>query len=128
MEFIRQNFFEILIAGGVTTAAIVRMLYPDIREREKREMGITDVHEAIIILYELLAIPIIFFTTRLIKNIYLTIYIVGCVGVSLYYLWNKSGPQRLAESKDLCIFPSDMKSIWYHLVYVYLLVYIVFIK
>lgn len=128
MEFIRQNFFEILIAGGVTTAAIVRMLYPDIREREKQEMGISDINQTILILYELLSIPIIFFTTRLIKNIYLTIYIVACVGVSLRYLWNKSGPQLLAEFKDLCIFPSDLKSIWYHLVYVYLLVYIVFIR
>ena len=92
------------------------------------DLPISEIHEYILIIFELSAIYIIFYTNKDIKNIYFGIYILGCIIITLYYLSNKSVEYIFSEFKELCIFPDNMKSIWYHLVYVYILIYIIYIK
>jgi hypothetical protein len=127
-EFIRQNYFEILLCIGITCGGLFRLLYPELRELEMKDLPITDVHEHILIAFELSAVYFIFYSTKQVKNIYLGIYVVGCILVTFYYLSKKSLSDNFSEMKKLCIFPDDIKSIWYHLVYVYILIYLIYIK
>jgi hypothetical protein len=127
-EFLKQNYFEILLCIGITCGGLFRLLYPELRELEMKDLPITDVHEHILIAFELAAIYFIFYSTKEVKNIYLGIYVVGCILVTLYYLSKKSLSDNFSEMKKLCIFPDDIKSIWYHLVYVYILIYLIYIK
>lgn len=100
----------------------------ELRELEMKDLPITDVHEHILIAFELLAVYFIFYSSREVKNIYLGIYVVGCILVTLYYLSKKSLSDNFSEMKKLCIFPDDIKSIWYHIVYVYILIYLIYFK
>jgi len=127
-EFLKQNYFEILLCIGITCGGLFRLLYPELRELEMKDLPITDVHEHILIAFELSAVYFIFYSTKEVKNIYLGIYVVGCILVTLYYLSKKSLSDNFSEMKKLCIFPDDIKSIWYHLVYVYILIYLIYIK
>jgi hypothetical protein len=127
-EFIRQNYFELLLCIGITCGGLFRLLYPELRELEMKDLPITDVHEHILIAFELLAVYFIFYSSREVKNIYLGIYVVGCILVTLYYLSKKSLSDNFSEMKKLCIFPDDIKSIWYHIVYVYILIYLIYFK
>ena len=88
-EFIRQNYFELLLCIGITCGGLFRLLYPELRELEMKDLPITDVHEHILIGFELLATYFIFYSTKEVKNIYLGIYVVGCILVTLYYLSKK---------------------------------------
>lgn len=128
IEFIKSNYFEILIAIGITCGGLFRLLYPELRQKEMIDLPINEIHEYILIIFELSAIYIIFYTNKDIKNAYFAVYILGCIIITLYYLSNKSFEYIFSEFKELCIFPNDIKSIWYHLVYVYILIYIIYIK
>jgi hypothetical protein len=128
IEFIKFNYFEIFLCIGLTTAGLCRLFYPELRQKEMNDLSISEIHESILILYELSAVYIIFFTNQEIKNIYYGIYIIGCILISLYYLSKRSISKIFSEFRELCIFPNEMKSIWYHLVYVYILIYMIYIK
>jgi hypothetical protein len=127
-EFIKQNYFEILLCIGITCGGLFRLLYPELRELEMRDLPITDIHEHILILFELSAIYFIFYSSREVKNIYFGIYVIGCILITLYYLSKRSISDIYSQFLELCIFPNDIKSIWYHLVYVYILIYLIYIK
>ncbi len=116
------------MAIGITCGGLFRLLYPELRELEMKDLPITDIHEYILIMFELSAVYFIFYTNTNIKNIYLGIYVVGCILVTLYYLSKRSLSDNFLEMKKLCIFPNDIKSIWYHIVYVYILIYLIYIK
>jgi len=128
IKFIKSNYFEILLCIGITCGGLFRLLYPELRELEMKDLPITDIHEYILIGFELLATYFIFYSSREVKNIYLGIYVVGCILVTLYYLSKKSLSANFSEMKKLCIFPDDIKSIWYHIVYVYILIYLIYFK
>jgi hypothetical protein len=127
-KFLKDNYFELLLCIGITSGGLFRLLYPELREEEMKDLPITDIHEHILIAFELSATYFLFFSSTDIKNKYLGIYVVGCIIVTLYYLSKKSISQNYSEMKKLCIFPDDIKSIWYHLVYVYILIYLIYIK
>jgi hypothetical protein len=128
IEFIKFNYFEIFLTIGLTTAGLCRLVFPELRQIEIHDLPITELHEYILILFELSAGYIIFFTNKEIKNIYYGIYILGCILIALYYLSKRSASNIFSEFTELCIFPNNMKSIWYHLIYVYILIYIIYIK
>lgn len=127
-EFIKSNYFEILICIGITMGGLFRLLYPELQDLEMKDLPITRIHEYILITFELSATYFIFYTNNDIKNMYLGIYIIGCIIITMYYLSKKTFSEIFSEMKKLCIFPDDIKSIWYHMVYVYILIYIIYIK
>jgi hypothetical protein len=127
-EFLKKNYFEIFLCIGITCGALFRIMCPELREEEMKNLPITDIGEYIIIIGELFAIYFNFFSSKELKNIYLNIFLFGCIIVTLYYLSKKSMSTILSEVKKLCIFPDDIISIWYHLIYVYIIIYIIYIK
>jgi hypothetical protein len=128
IEFIKSNYFEIFLCIGLTTAGLVRIIYPELRIKELKDIPINEFLEHILIIFELLSTYFIFYTNTKIKNIYYGIYIIGCIIISLFYLSKKSSSDIFSEFIELSIFPNNMKSIWYHLVYVYILIYLIYIK
>jgi len=128
IEFIKSNYFEIFLCIGLTTAGLFRLIFPELRQKEMIDLPINEIQEHILIFYELSSIYFIFYTDKDIKNIYYSIYIIGCVLITLYYLSKRSLSDIFSEFKELSIFPNNMKSIWYHLVYVFILIYIIYIK
>ena len=128
IEFIKSSYFEIFLCIGLTSAGLFRIIFPELREKELKDMPINELGEYMLILFELSSTYVIFYTDEDTKNIYYGIYIIGCILLSLYYLSKRSISESFSEFKELCIFPNDMKSIWYHLVYVFILIYIIYIK
>ena len=127
-NFIQRNYFEILLSIVITSAGLCRLLHPELREIEMKDLPVTNIHEYILIIFELSAVYFIFYTNTNIKNIYLGIYITVCSLIILYYLSKNSISKNFSEMKKLCIFSNDTKTIWCHLVYVYILIYIIYIK
>ena len=39
-EFIRQNYFELLLCIGITCGGLFRLLYPELRELEMKDLPI----------------------------------------------------------------------------------------
>jgi hypothetical protein len=128
IEFIKSNYFQLFLCIGLTTAGLFRLIFPELRHKEMIDLPINEIQEYIIILFELSSIYFIFYTNNDIRNAYYSIYIFGCILITLYYLSKRSIFEIFSEFKELCIFPNNMKSIWYHLVYVFILLYIIYIK
>jgi len=128
IKYIKENYFEILLCTGITIGGLFRLMYQDLRKKEMNDTSFTNIHEYFLILFELLAIYFIFFTSTRIKNLYLSIFMIVCISIALYYLSKKSISTILSEVKKLCIFSDDIKSIWFHLIYIYILIYIIYIK
>jgi hypothetical protein len=127
-EYIKKNYFEILLCTGITIGGLFRLMFPDLRKQEMNDTSFENIHEYLLILFELLAVYFIFFTNTHIKNLYLSIFMIVCIFIALYYLSKKSISTILSEVKKLCIFSNDIKSIWFHLIYIYILIYIIYIK
>jgi hypothetical protein len=128
IEFIKSNYFELFLCIGLTTAGLFRLIFPELRHKEMIDLPINEIQEHILILYELSSIYIIFYTDTDTKNIYYSIYIIGCVLIALYYLSKRSISDIFSEFKELSIFPNDMKTIWYHLIIVFIFIYMIYIK
>ena len=128
IEFIKSNYFDIFICAGLVFAGLSRVYYPLLRDVEIHDLPINQLFEYALILYELSSVYFIFFTNKKIRNNYYKIYIFGCIIISLYYLSQRPISSIFSELTKLSIFPNDFKIIWYHLVYVYILIYIVYIK
>ena len=128
IEYLKKNYFEILLCVGITCGGLFRLLYPELREKEMKDLPISDIHEYILIVFELLAFYFIFYKDTYIRNIYLGVYVLGCLIITFYYLSKKSISNTFSEIKELCIFPDDIKSTWYHIVYVFIILYIIYIK
>lgn len=127
-EFIKNNYFDIFICGGLIFASLSRIFYSKLRDREIHDLHINELFEIALIIFELSGVYFIFYTNKETKNNYYKIYIFGCVVISLYYLSHKSLASIYSEFIQLSIFPNDFKTMWYHLVYVYILIYLVYIK
>jgi len=124
--FIKNNYFEIFICIAITTAGLCRIFNPELRSEEISNLKIiNDYHEYIIIIFELSVVYFLFYSDKSIKDIYINIYIIACILIAFYYLSDKN---IIEEFKKLCIYTNDIKSIWCHLVYVLILIYIVYIK
>ena len=128
LDFIKQNYFEILLAIGITCGGLFRLLYPELRELEMKDLPITDIHEYILIMFELSAVYFIFYTNTNIKKIYLGIFVISCILVTVYYLSKRSLSDTFEQIKKLCIYSNDINIIWYHILYIYILIYLVYIK
>ena len=128
IEFIKNNYFDLFICAGLVFASLSRLFYPTLRDIEIHDLPINQLFEYGLILYELSSVYFIFFTNKEIRNNYYKIYIFGCIVISIYYLSQKSISSIFSEIIKLSIFPNDFKIMWYHLVYVYILIYLVYIK
>lgn len=125
IDFYRKNFFELFICIAVTIAGIYRIISPEIREKERSIMHISSEIQWVIVLGEILSFYFLFYTTPTIKNVYIGIYAIACILISFYYLKDKN---IFEELKKVCIFTSDTPNILFHLTYVYIIAYILFIK
>jgi len=105
--------FELLIAGALTTGGLGRILAPEICEKELAENPFLNRYtQNAIIIFELLAVYFIFFANKTVKSIYLWIYIIAVLFLSGYYIIRDN---LLADLKDLCYFPSDIKAVFIHI-------------
>jgi len=125
LYFYKKNFFEIFFCGAILTAATFRILYPEIRLKEREAMHISESVQWVIIIAELSSVYFLFFTTDTIKKVYIGIFAILCVCISIYYLKDKD---LITEIKNVSIFTPDTSNILSHLIYTYILLYIIFIK
>jgi hypothetical protein len=117
-------YFETLIALTLTTAAVGRIMYPEVREEEIQKNPFMNTYSSYgIIAYELLSFYFIFFTSSSIKNIYLLIYILLVLPLSIYYLYKYN---KFDDMKSLYIYTPDIKSIWIHILIIIIMGYIIF--
>ena len=128
IDFIKKNYFEIFLCIGLIFASLSRLFSSKLRNEEIHDLSINPIFEYAIIIFELSSVYFIFYADPKIKNIYYGIYIICCIIITLYYLSKKIPSDIFSEFTELSIFPDNMKSIWYHLVYVYILIYIIYIK
>jgi hypothetical protein len=128
IEFIKSNYFEIFVCSGLVFASLSRLFSSKLRQIEIHDLEINQIFEYAIIIYELSSVYFIFFTNKYTRNIYYSIYIIVCIIITLFYLYQKSLSNIFSEFIELSIFPNNMKSIWYHLIYVYILIYLIYIK
>jgi N6-adenosine-specific RNA methylase IME4 len=128
IEFIKSNYFDIFICSGLVFASLSRVFYSSLRDKEIHDLPINEVFEYTLILYELSSVYFIFFTNENIRKYYYKIYIAACITISMYYLSKMSLENIFTELTKLSIFPNDFRVMWYHLVYVYILIYLVYIK
>jgi len=129
IEFIKKNYFEIILCLGLTIGGIYRLLFPEIRNEEMKNLPmLSEFHEYLIAILELTSVFFIFMAGKDIKNIYLGGFVIGCLLVTIYYLSQRPIYTTLINIKRLCIFPNDIISIWYHLIYVFIIIYLIYIK
>ena len=103
---------KIFLSVGLTAAGLMRLMNPEIAAAEQRSLSLFNpVTEPIIALYEVAAIPAIFYASTAVRNAYLGFYCACVVIISLIYLRN----HRLAEIPQLVAFTDDLKVIWYHI-------------
>jgi hypothetical protein len=123
--FIKQNFFELLLCSAMLIAGSFRLLYPEIQEKEIQDFPLFGSAKYILIAFELLSIYFLFFATPYVKHIYLGIFAILCIGVILYYVSKRN---IVADLKELSTFPNDSKSIFSHFLFVYIIIFLLFIK
>ena len=119
-------YFKIIIALTLTSAAVGRIMYPDVRAEEiEKNLFMNQYSSYGIIIYELLSFYFLFFTTSFIKNMYLLLYVVLVILLSAYYLYKYI---KFDDLKSLYIYTPDVKSIWIHLLIIIIMVYMVLFK
>lgn len=128
INFFKSHYFEIFISLGLTISGLFRLFFSNLREKEMKYLHINEIHEYAIIVYELSAIYFIFYSTEDIRNLYYSIYIIACIIITIYYISNKSYGEIFLEIPELSIFTNDMKTIWYHLIIVFIFIYMIYIK
>jgi hypothetical protein len=106
---------KLFVSVGMTFAGILRFMNPEIGIAEMNSLDLlTPMHELLIALFELIAIPVMFHAPRAIRNLYLGFYCICIVIISAIYLKQHT----IGEIKKLVPFTNDIKSIWYHLILV----------
>ena len=128
LSFIENNFFELLLCVVMIIAGSFRILYPEIQQKEIIDFPLFASTEYLIILFELSSIYFLFFTTSYIKHIYLGVFAILCSIVLIYYLSKRSFSTIISDIKELSIFPNDSKLIFTHFLFVYIIIYLIFIK
>lgn len=122
----KSYYFEIIIFLTLTSAAVGRIIYPDMREKEIEVNPFINTYSSyVIIAFELSAFYFLFFSNKFLKNIYLLIYIALIIPLSIYYL-SKINIQD--EIKSLYIYTPDIKSILIHIYIIITMAYIVLYK
>lgn len=122
----KSYYFEIIIFLTLTSAALGRIIYPDMREKEIEVNPFINRYSSyVIIAFELCAFYFLFFSNKFLKNIYLFTYIALIIPLSIYYL-SKINVQD--EIKSLYIYTPDIKSILIHIYIIITMAYIVFYK
>jgi len=125
IAFYKKNFFEVFFCIALTIGGLYRLINPDIRERERAAMHINETLQWGIVIAELSSVYFLFYSTPYIKKVYLATFGIACIVISLYYL---SLQDILNELKNVSIFTPDISNILFHLTYVYIIGYLIFIK
>jgi hypothetical protein len=106
----------------MTVAAIMRFMNPEIGVAEMKSLDLlTPTHELVIALFEVIAIPIMFYAPLQIRNLYLGFYCLCIIIISAIYLKDHT----IGEIKELVPFTNDIKTIWYHLILALIIVSII---
>jgi hypothetical protein len=117
-----MNILEIFIGAGLTIAGIIRLTNTNIRNGEMDSLPfMNEPLENLLALFELLGIYFVLFTTRRIRNLYLTVYCIGTLGVAAYYLPSHT-PSEIAE---LITFKNNLSVIFYHVLICILMLVII---
>lgn len=125
-DFFKTKFLEVVTVCILTTAAITRILNPDIREQEKASVPFgSEFTEWAIILFELSSMYFLLFASNAIKHIYLVILAIGMLVVSAYYIYICSD---ITIYKETCVFLSTPHAVVLHIIYALIFIYLAFIR
>ena len=112
-------FLKILLGLCLTISGILRLTYPDIGESERKSLNILDpTAGAIIALFELIGLPVLFSGSTILEKVYLILFCTTVIIISLIYLQTRS----FSEIKSLIAFTNDSKTIYYHLMIVAIII------
>jgi hypothetical protein len=121
-----QYILRILLTIVLTTAALGRIVYPEISEKEKNDIPfMNETGEKILITYELLSVYFLLLAPIYLRNMYLWGYIIPVLLLSLYYIIKGN---LIKDIKEVCIYPNDIKSVLIHLLYIGIMCYMVYTK
>lgn len=110
---------KVFVSVGMTVAGILRLTNPEIGNAEMNSLTfLTPLHELFIGLFELIAIPVMFYASRQIRNAYLGFWCFCVLLISAVHMRQHT----LYEVKKLVPFTSDIKTIWYHLILVVIMI------
>ena len=124
---LRNIYVELLLVLTLTSAAVGRIVNPDMRDKEIKENPFMNEYISYtVIIYELLSIYFLLYSNIAYKRLYLLIYIVLISALSVYYLY--SSPNIFDTIKTLFIYTPDIKSILIHIFILLVMVYIVIYK
>jgi hypothetical protein len=128
LKLAKENFFEITIALGLFVSGLLRLMSPDARAAEQRQMPFQRPEiEWLITGYELAGPAVIFFAPKSIVRLYLMWFFICVVGLGLYHL--VAAPTNpLKDLKYAVIYTGDMKSLVIHYFVGIILLYVLFLK
>jgi hypothetical protein len=126
-NFIKKNYFELLLCIIITGTGIYKLLNSNLRQEELINLNfLSEFHSYLIIIFELSSVYFLLFAEKDIKDVYIGIYCIVVALVALYYLYNNSN--ILTEIRDIFRYSKDIKSIFLRLIYIYILLYVIYYK
>jgi len=122
----KSNYFEIIIVLILTSAAVGRIMNTDIREKEIQVNPFMNSYSSYgIIAFEISAFYFLLLSNTFFKKMYLYIYIILIIPLTIYYLSKKTD---FSEVKSLFIYTPDIKSIFIHALIFLIMMYIILYK
>ena len=122
LEFIKDNYFEIIAAFCLTISGLYRLIYSESRNEEMRNNILTDFDEKLICIFELSAIYFIFYAKPDSRQLYYIIYIVSVLYITVFYLPKVN---LIDDLKHIIIYTPTSNSIIMHFIFVTILVYLI---
>jgi len=119
-----HRLFNIFITIVLTTAAVVRIIFPEIRQLEIESIPLNNPFmEWLIILFELASGYFLLAAPKMPRQIYLSVTIIGITLISLYYVY--TGPS-FSDYKYTCVYLNDPKAVVLHATYLAILLWMIY--
>lgn len=126
MEYIKQNYFELLTAGILVVAGATRILFPDLRAEEAKNLPFgSELSEWAIIVFELAAPYFLLVADKRWKHYYLVTLAIGVLALTAYYIATCT---KLLDFRNTCIYTNTPLAVVLHGVYVMIFLWLAFIK
>jgi len=121
-----RYMLQLLFVAFLTTGALGRIVYPEIREKEINDIPfMNETGEKVIIVAELLSFYFLLLAPNYLRNAYLWSYIIPVMLLSIYFIVKGN---LINDIKELCIYTKDIKSVFIHLLYIGIMCYMVYAK
>ena len=122
LEFIKDNYFEILATFCLTVSGLYRLVYSESRNEEMQNNILTNFDEKLICIFELSAIYFIFYANPNIRRLYFIVYIVSVLYLTVFYLPKIN---LIDDLKHIIIYTPNSNSIVMHFMFISILIYLI---